>query len=98
MTSQRDMTRAQLLVRCAILGILLGVWGCTIGPRTATNYVLIHPGDPILILEDRAYVQGRPLYGADNLEPTDWNVSGWVAMPQDSYQYLRKLATKDEPE
>jgi len=70
--------------------IYLPTLGCglTLGPTVKTEYVLVTPGNPILVLENRR-VEGRRLDGAG---VASFDIGGWVAMPEEHFAALKRAA------
>ena len=72
----------------------LPILGCAVGPKTQTDYVLIEPGVPVRVLENRRLkcrtlasekVDGAPLSATVNQD-----VGGWVAMPEKHWDVIEK--------
>ena len=72
---------AILLISCAISGC----GGLTIGPRTETRYVIVHPGRPLQILGNKT-VRGRVLDGTGDAVEQD--IGGWIAMPAEHWNAI----------
>ena len=72
------------------------ILGCAFGPKTETHHVLIKPGVPVRILENRK-LQARTLAskkvdGATITGVVSQDVGGWVAMPEEHWDVIeRKL-------
>jgi len=64
--------------------------GLTLGPTVKTEYVLVTPGNPILILENRT-LEGRRLDGGG---VASFDVGGWVAMPEEHFHALKRAAER----
>ena len=64
---------------------LLLMTGCTIGPTVEVRHVLIHPGQPLRILEN-VTVDGERLDGGGAAEH---DVGGWVAMPPSHWEVIK---------
>ncbi|MBE7466819.1 MAG: hypothetical protein HS116_25390 [Planctomycetes bacterium] len=65
-------------------------WGCgevTLGPRTKTEYVILHAGRPMDVLENRK-VKGRAKDGSG--EAVEQDIGGWVAMPADHWDAVKR--------
>lgn len=67
--------------------------GCdvTLGPKTKTEYVLVHTGKPLEVLENRS-VKGRVLDGSGAAVQQD--VGGWVMMPPDHWEAVKRRLEK----
>lgn len=78
------------LTLCAILGLVIALAGCSIGPTTEVRYLLVHPGQPIKVLES-ATLQGEQLDGGGLGK---FDVGGWVAMPPDHWEAVRRILTQ----
>jgi hypothetical protein len=62
--------------------------GLTIGPVTKTEYVVVYPGRPLQVLENRT-LKVRYL-GDESLGKQD--IGGWVAMPREHFDKLAEMA------
>ena len=86
----RSLTR-----RCAMVAAMTifcatsGCDGITLGPRVKTEYVVIHPGRPLQILQNKK-VTGRVLDGSG--DAVDQDIGGWVAMPMGHWQAVQRAA------
>ena len=78
-----------LLIVIAFL-LTLGCAGLTLGPRVATQTVIVGVGKPIQVLQT-VTVKGRRL---DSDVIVQQNIGGWVAMPYEHFQVLRDAAQK----
>lgn len=91
---RRRLRRVSLLLAAmlwplAILTIILMLAGCTLGPTTEVRYVIVHPGQPIRIL-DPLSATGERLDGGGT---ATIDLGGWVAMPPDHWEVIaRRLA------
>lgn len=77
----------RLAVRCLLLLTvcwLISGCGLTLGPTTEVRYVIVHPGQPIRLLENHS-VRGERLDGAG---VADQDIGGWVAMPPDHWAVI----------
>jgi len=72
---------------------LSAVCGCglTLGPVTKTEYVLVHPGKPLVVLENKA-VKARVLDGSGDAVKQD--VGGWVMMPPEHWEAVKRKLEK----
>ena len=61
--------------------------GLSLGPQTKTEYVLIHPGKPLEVLENKT-VLGRVLDGSGS--PVKQEIGGWVMMPPDHWLVVKR--------
>lgn len=69
--------------------ICLMTLGCTLGPRTKTEYIVVGVGKPIVILEN-VTVKGQRLDAPEGSQPVSQNISGWVAMPHEHFEALKR--------
>lgn len=82
-----------------IWGVSLGIWmmlawsGCSIGPTTEVRYVIVHPGQPIRILENVSATGER----MDGAGPTTVDLGGWIAMPPDHWTVIAKAIGQTAP-
>jgi len=72
----------------------LPILGCAVGPKTQTDYVLVKPGVPVRVLENRV-LTCRTLVSEKGSSPSGTvrqDVGGWVAMPEEHWDVIeRKL-------
>ena len=61
------------------------------GPQVKTEYVIIHPGKPAQVLENKGLVV-KTLDGQGN--PVVQDVGGWVAMPPDHWAAIKAALEK----
>lgn len=73
-----------------LFALLLG--GCTIGPITKHEFIIVRTGNPIEVLQN-VKVRGRRL-GDDGLATID--IGGWVAMPREHFEALKRAAEKKD--
>ena len=88
---QKSLNRFQKLTLAAVLiPSCFATLGCdiTVGPKTKTKIVMVKPGLPIRIVQN-AKVLGKPLR-ADDIEPIRIDVGGWVCMPEEHWQALKR--------
>lgn len=69
-----------------------------LGPRTATEIVIVNPGNPVVLIENKAIKAVPYTWGDGKLTelkvstPPKIDVGGWVAMPKGHFEALmRKL-------
>ncbi len=73
---------------------LLTMTGCiTIGPRVETRYVIVHPGQPLRVMENTT-LSGERLDGAG---PAKQDVGGWIMMPPDHWAVLERIIKASQP-
>lgn len=67
--------------------------GCnlTLGPRTEQIYTIVYPGRPLQIVKNQV-VTGRILEGGGTEAPVFQDVGGWVAMPVEHFDALKRAA------
>lgn len=70
-----------------IVSTLAMLSGCTLGPTVETRYVIVHPGQPIHILQS-VTATGERLDGAG---PAEFDLGGWVAMPPDHWTTIKGI-------
>lgn len=90
------MRNRRILLTVAALTIAFANWGCTgpsiaLGPQIQTRYVVMHPGRPLQVLENKT-VKGRAL--EDNGSAVEQDIGGWVAMPPDHWETVKKELEK----
>jgi hypothetical protein len=66
--------------------VISGCTGLTLGPQVKTEYVIMNPGRPAQILENKNVVV-KPLDGQGN--PVVQDVGGWVVMPETHWSALK---------
>lgn len=69
---------------------LSAMTGCTIGPTVEVRHVLIHPGQPLRVLEN-VTVSGERLDGGGAAEH---DIGGWVAMPPSHWDAIKAMIEK----
>jgi hypothetical protein len=84
MKSLKNLFRMALLttICCASLGC-----GLTLGPQIQTTYVILHPGRPMQVLENKM-LKGRVLDGSGDAVEQD--VGGWVMMPFSHFEAVKR--------
>ena len=65
----------------------LSATGCTIGPTVEVRHVLIHPGQPLRVMEN-VTVEGERLDGGG---AASHDVGGWIMMPPDHWAAVEKI-------
>lgn len=75
---------ALTLTACSILS---GCGDLTIGPKVETRYVIVEPGNPIVVLEN-VTVRGRTL--KDEGQVVRQDIGGWVAMPASHWSVVKE--------
>ncbi len=82
------------LTYLCIAGALVFSMGCiTLGPKVETRYVIVYPGNPLLITENVS-VEGRLL--RDEGDTVMQDIGGWWAMPPEHGEELLKRARVKE--
>ena len=81
------MRNRKILLISGLILLCCGSWGCTIGPRIATKYIIVHPGKPIEVLENRK-IKGILL--EDPGDPVTMDIGGWVAMPPEHWEAVTR--------
>ena len=78
----------------ACSALLLGAAGCglTLGPVTETRYVVVAPGVPVEVLENKT-VRCRVLTDESGDVVTQ-DVGGWVAMPPEHWATVKSEITR----
>lgn len=87
------MRSRKLLWMVGLILLVCGNSGCdlTLGPKTKTEYVIVHTGKPLEILENRS-VKGRVIDGSGAAVEQD--VGGWVVMPPDHWEAVKRKLEK----
>ena len=67
--------------------------GLTLGPTTEVRYLIVHPGQPMRVME-QATLTGERLDGGGT---TTVDVAGWVMMPPDHWAVVQKVLEKSQP-
>lgn len=73
-----------------LLLTLVSLTGCTIGPTVEVRHILIHPGQPLRILEN-VTATGERLDGGGSARH---DLGGWIAMPPSHWAEVRKVLEK----
>ena len=70
--------------------------GCdlTLGPKVKTRYVIVKPGKPLRVLENKV-VKVRVLKGEG--DPIAQDVGGWVAMPEEHWDAVKRKINEGAP-
>ena len=71
------------------MGLILSLSGCTIGPNVKTQYVIINPGSPCVVLENKETLV-RPLTAPEDTKPEKQDIGGWVTMPFTHWDVIKK--------
>lgn len=90
LTPPRNMSLLLLMLSCFLIS------ACTLGPRTRTEYVIVGVGKPIVIVGNVTAL-GKRLDTAEESAPVKQNISGWVAMPMEHFEALKRAAMKGQP-
>lgn len=85
----RSRTWTAFLVSLAYAAMLEGC-GLTLGPTVQREFILVKPGQPVLILSN-AKVRGQRL--DDGSVVDGQQIGGWVAMPREHWEILQPLLT-----
>ena len=72
------------LTACSILS---ACGDLTIGPKVETRYVIVEPGNPLVVLEN-VTVRGRTL--KDEGQVVRQDIGGWVAMPASHWAVVKE--------
>ncbi|MCK6470885.1 MAG: hypothetical protein L6Q38_02520 [Nitrospira sp.] len=64
-----------------------GCSGVSLGPQVRTEYVILHAGRPMKVLEN-SKVKGRTIDGTG--DAVEQNVGGWVMMPEDHWESVKR--------
>lgn len=89
----RRSIKRKVSIALLVTGCFLS-WGCgglSIGPQTKTQYVMVNPGRPLLILSNST-VTGRVIDATSDQAPVQQDIGGWVAMPQSHFRVLIEAA------
>ena len=84
----RTGSRAALFLLTALSS--LSVTGCTLGPTVEVRHVLIHPGQPLRVLEN-VTLSGERLDGGGI---ATHDVGGWVMMPPSHWVVIKGILEK----
>ena len=74
--------------------LVLSLTGCTLGPTIETRFVIVHPGQPLRIL-DNISATGERLDGVNGQATV--NLGGWVAMPPDHWAAIVAALAQKNP-
>lgn len=83
----RPEPRAALFRLFLMLSVLSLMTGCTIGPTVEVRHVLIHPGQPLRVMEN-VTVEGERLDGGG---AASHDIGGWIVMPPSHWAEVEKL-------
>ena len=64
----------------------------SLGPQVRTEYVIMHPGRPVQVLQNKA-LKARTLDGSGDAVEQD--LGGWIAMPSDHWAVVKKQLEKE---
>ena len=81
-----------LLITICLCCLSWGCQGISLGPQVRTEYVVMHPGRPIQVLENTS-VKGRVLDGSGDAVQQD--VGGWVTMPPDHWDAVKRALERN---
>lgn len=90
MTSPHRFHHLLMLMCCLISALWLTGCGLTLGPTTEVRYLVVHPGQPLRVMEQTT-VTGERLDGGG---PASFDVGGWIMMPPDHWTVVEKLIKK----
>lgn len=90
------MKRAILAAVAALCLLALPSCDLTLGPKTKQVYTIVYPGRPLQVLENQVIV-GRLLEGAGDGAPIKQDVGGWVVMPVEHFESLKRAAGMSRP-
>ncbi len=65
--------------------------GLTLGPKVGTEYVILHPGLPMQVLEN-SKMKGRTLDGTG--DAVQQEVGGWIMMPPSHWEAIKRNLEK----
>lgn len=85
---ERRIASAWKIAACSLAVLCLAGCNLTLGPKVETRYVIVRPGLPVTILENRS-VRARVLNNADGGEIRQ-DVGGWVAMPPEHWAAVKR--------
>jgi hypothetical protein len=74
------------LTLCCWMSLALSGCGLSLGPQVKTQVVIVKPGDPLRIIENRK-VKGQTL---KTEAATEQDIGGWIAMPEEHFQALKR--------
>jgi hypothetical protein len=90
------MKRVLLAAVAALCLLSLPSCDLTLGPKTKQVYTIVYPGRPLQVLENQT-VTGRLLEDAGDGAPVRQDVGGWVAMPVEHFEALKRAAGMSRP-
>lgn len=79
--------RKLTLPLCLMMLLLLPSCGLQIGPQVKTEVVVVRPGHPAQIVENKTILLIQP-EGAS--QPVEQDVGGWYAVPREHYEALMR--------
>ena len=86
MSARLKFLPLMMLPFCALSGC-----GVTVGPRVETQVVILRPGNPVRILENRK-LKCQSMTGSEAMISQD--VGGWVAMPPEHWDAVKRQLEK----
>lgn len=94
--ARRTPTPSRFLCWLILPLLTLATTGCTIGPTVEVRHILVHPGQPLRVLENTT-VRGERLDGGGVAEH---DVGGWVMMPPSHWAEVERVirSTIKQPE
>ena len=84
----RSLRNSWLLLAVTMLcSARSGCSGVSLGPQVKTEYIILHPGRPMQVLEN-VKAKSRLLDGSGDAVEQD--VGGWCAMPGDHWEAVKR--------
>jgi hypothetical protein len=94
-TRQNSTPRSISLLLCllAVATISFGSLGCgaTWGPRVETRYVLVKPGQPCQVMENKRLMVRVLTDWTEPQEPYEQDLGGWICMPEEHWKEVKKI-------
>jgi len=88
----RSLTnRYAVLMMILLCCMTSGCSGLSVGPQIRTEYVVLHAGKPMQVLENTK-VEGRVLDGSGDTVTQE--IGGWLVMPPSHFEALKRAAEK----
>ena len=81
------MRRYLCLVAMMLCCAGLGCSGISMGPQVRTEYVILHPGRPMQVLENTK-IRGRVIDGSG--DAVEQEIGGWVVMPNSHFEAMKR--------
>jgi hypothetical protein len=85
------IVKLRFLLLMTLLCCALSGCGVTVGPRVETQVVILRPGNPVRILENRR-MKSQALTGSEEILSQD--VGGWVSMPPEHWEAVKRQLEK----